>query len=105
MHRARPTEAAGLGCGVVGVQGASRIRPRLVGVGAGALEAERFGQELVAGTAMALEGTDASESLQGELLRDLGMPRDKRSVGGWSGDELETKTFRIFEKEAATLGL
>src|SRR5207245_2254988 len=103
VDRARPTQTARLGCGVIGVERAARIAARLVGVLASALEAERFGQELMAGAAAALKGTHAGEALEGELVRNLGMVRHERRILGRRGDELETKALRVIEAEAVTL--
>src|SRR5207249_4680386 len=97
------TQAPGFGGGIVNVERAARIAPGLVRVRAGALEAQRVSQELVAGTAPALKSPNAGKALEGELLGNLGMARDEWRILGRCSDELESEPLRIIEAETVTL--
>jgi hypothetical protein len=97
---ARATDASQLRSRVVDVERTARLAARFIAVPIGSLEAERLGQESVAREALALEGADAGESLERELMRYLGVPRDERSVRRRRGDQLEAQALRVMEAQA-----
>ena len=50
-----------------------------------------------------LERADSGKALQGELLGDLGVTGDERTVLCWSGDELQAEAFGVLEPKPVAL--
>src|SRR5216683_2015847 len=103
VHRPRAAQASRRGGRVVDVERAARVASRLIAVRLRAGETERFAQELIARVALALECPYARKALQGEMLRDLGVPCHKRTVAGRLGDELKPQALRVVEAETVPL--
>src|SRR6202521_3765653 len=99
VHGARPAEPTGCRSRVICVIRPARLAARFERKRVRAVEAEGFGQELVARALLPLVGAHACKPLEGEVPRDLRVLRRQRLVGARLGRELQTKALRVLEAE------